>query len=70
MDLEVLFSLLCESDCWNIGCEKKKKGEALSSMCAVADVVITTKTQKDPVAIEYTMNIDGSIQRFFFFPKN
>lgn len=37
------------------------RGEALSALCAVAEVTIITKTVEDAVGTSYTMNHDGQI---------
>ncbi|XP_011691543.1 PREDICTED: PMS1 protein homolog 1-like isoform X2 [Wasmannia auropunctata] len=37
------------------------RGEALSAVCAVAEVTIVTKTEEDNVGTSYTMNYDGQI---------
>jgi len=37
------------------------RGEALSALCAVAEVIIITKTKDDIVGNSYTMNHDGEI---------
>jgi len=37
------------------------RGEALNAVCAVADVIIITKTKEDNVGTSYTMNNDGQI---------
>ncbi|XP_019728416.1 PMS1 protein homolog 1 isoform X2 [Hippocampus comes] len=37
------------------------RGEALSSVCAVAEVAITTKTEDDDISTQYTLNAQGSI---------
>lgn len=39
------------------------RGEALSALCAVADVTIITKTVEDIVGTSYTMNHDGQIMK-------
>ena len=38
------------------------RGEALASLCRVADVIIITKTENDKAATSYTMNHDGTIK--------
>lgn len=40
------------------------RGEALCALCAVAEVVIITKTEEDAVGTLYTMNQDGQILKF------
>lgn len=37
------------------------RGEALSAICAVAEVTIITKTEEDNVGTSYTMNYDGQV---------
>ena len=37
------------------------RGEALNSVCALGEVVVVTKTEKDEVAIEYSLGPDGSV---------
>uniref|UniRef100_A0A3P8WGV6 PMS1 homolog 1, mismatch repair system component n=1 Tax=Cynoglossus semilaevis TaxID=244447 RepID=A0A3P8WGV6_CYNSE len=37
------------------------RGEALGSICAVAEVAVTTKTVTDDVSIQYTLNFTGEI---------
>jgi DNA mismatch repair protein MutL len=37
------------------------RGEALNSLCALGDVVITTKTERDSLAMEYALGPDGAI---------
>ena len=37
------------------------RGEALSSMCEIADVVITTKTEEESYSFVYTLNSDGNV---------
>ncbi|XP_077392537.1 PMS1 protein homolog 1 isoform X2 [Festucalex cinctus] len=37
------------------------RGEALGSVCAVAEVAITTKTEDDDISTQYTLNAQGSI---------
>ncbi|XP_011867029.1 PREDICTED: PMS1 protein homolog 1-like isoform X2 [Vollenhovia emeryi] len=37
------------------------RGEALSAVCAVAEVTVVTKTEKDNVGASYTMNYDGGV---------
>ncbi|XP_051937878.1 PMS1 protein homolog 1 [Hippocampus zosterae] len=37
------------------------RGEALSSVCAVAEVAITTKTEDDDISTQYALNAQGSI---------
>jgi len=39
------------------------RGEALSALCAVAEVIIITKTKDDIVGNSYTMNHDGEIMK-------
>ncbi|XP_057707470.1 PMS1 protein homolog 1 [Corythoichthys intestinalis] len=37
------------------------RGEALGSICAIAEVMITTKTEDDDISTQYTLNNQGSI---------
>ena len=37
------------------------RGEALGSLCQVADVCIITKTTEDPVAVSYHLDHDGNV---------
>ncbi|CAK6963739.1 PMS1 protein homolog 1 [Scomber scombrus] len=37
------------------------RGEALGSICAVAEVTITTKTEDDDISTQYTLNATGGI---------
>lgn len=37
------------------------RGEALSAICHVADVTVTTRTNEDELAMVYTLNHDGNI---------
>ncbi|XP_019126444.2 PMS1 protein homolog 1 [Larimichthys crocea] len=37
------------------------RGEALGSVCAVAEVVVTTKTEEDEISTQYTLNSTGEI---------
>jgi hypothetical protein len=37
------------------------RGEALSAICRVADVTVTTRTSEDEFAMVYTLNNDGGI---------
>lgn len=37
------------------------RGEALSALCAVAEVTIITKTEEDNVGTSYVMDHDGQI---------
>jgi DNA mismatch repair protein PMS1 len=37
------------------------RGEALSAICHVADVTVTTRTSEDEFAMAYTVNNDGNI---------
>lgn len=37
------------------------RGEALSALCAVAEVIIITKTEEDNVGTSYVMNHEGQI---------
>uniref|UniRef100_A0A8D3CQH6 PMS1 homolog 1, mismatch repair system component n=1 Tax=Scophthalmus maximus TaxID=52904 RepID=A0A8D3CQH6_SCOMX len=37
------------------------RGEALGSVCAVAEVAVTTKTAVDDISIQYTLNYTGEI---------
>ncbi|KAJ8012885.1 hypothetical protein DPEC_G00047520 [Dallia pectoralis] len=37
------------------------RGEALSSICAVAEVVVTTKTAEDDVSIQYMLDLTGRV---------
>ncbi|PNF38564.1 hypothetical protein B7P43_G04046 [Cryptotermes secundus] len=37
------------------------RGEALSAICRVADVTVTTRTNEDELAMVYTLNHDGNI---------
>jgi hypothetical protein len=37
------------------------RGEALSAICRVADVTVTTRTSEDEFATAYTLNNDGNI---------
>jgi hypothetical protein len=37
------------------------RGEALSAICRVADVTVTTRTSEDELAMVYTLNNDGNI---------
>lgn len=37
------------------------RGEALSAICRVADVTVTTRTGEDEYAMAYTINSDGNI---------
>lgn len=39
------------------------RGEALSSLCAVSDVAIITKTDADSVSTHYELDYDGSIKK-------
>jgi hypothetical protein len=39
------------------------RGEALSALCAVAEVIIITKTKDNIVGNSYTMNHDGEIMK-------
>ena len=38
------------------------RGEALGSLCQVADVCIITRTAEDPVAVAYNLDHDGKVQ--------
>ncbi|XP_067206509.1 PMS1 protein homolog 1 [Linepithema humile] len=40
------------------------RGEALSALCAVSEVVIITKTEEDAVGTLYTMNQDGQVVKY------
>uniref|UniRef100_A0AAX7VWL1 HMG box domain-containing protein n=1 Tax=Astatotilapia calliptera TaxID=8154 RepID=A0AAX7VWL1_ASTCA len=37
------------------------RGEALGSICAVAEVAVTTKTEEDEISTQYTMDLTGKI---------
>ncbi|XP_030643491.1 PMS1 protein homolog 1 [Chanos chanos] len=37
------------------------RGEALASICAVSEVVVTTKTADDDVSTQYTLDVNGQI---------
>ncbi|CDQ93184.1 unnamed protein product [Oncorhynchus mykiss] len=37
------------------------RGEALGSICAVAEVAVTTKTSEDDVGTQYTLDLTGSV---------
>uniref|UniRef100_A0A7N6A898 HMG box domain-containing protein n=1 Tax=Anabas testudineus TaxID=64144 RepID=A0A7N6A898_ANATE len=37
------------------------RGEALGSICAVAEVAVTTKTEEDEISTQYTLNFTGEI---------
>lgn len=37
------------------------RGEALGSVCAVAEVTVTTKTEEDDVSTQYTLDLKGNI---------
>ncbi|XP_026151406.1 PMS1 protein homolog 1 [Mastacembelus armatus] len=37
------------------------RGEALGSICAVAEVAVTTKTEDDDISTQYTLNFTGDI---------
>ncbi|XP_035532840.1 PMS1 protein homolog 1 [Morone saxatilis] len=37
------------------------RGEALGSVCAVAEVCVTTKTEEDDISTQYTLNSTGAI---------
>lgn len=37
------------------------RGEALGSICAVAEVAVTTKTKEDDISIQYTLDISGNV---------
>ncbi|MEQ2180735.1 ATP-binding mismatch repair protein [Goodea atripinnis] len=37
------------------------RGEALGSICAVAEVAVTTKTEEDDISTQYTLDFTGNI---------
>ncbi|KAK2839475.1 hypothetical protein Q5P01_013215 [Channa striata] len=37
------------------------RGEALGSICAVAEVAVTTKTEEDEISTHYSLNVTGNI---------
>ncbi|KAL6484345.1 hypothetical protein MHYP_G00063900 [Metynnis hypsauchen] len=37
------------------------RGEALASMCAISEVVVTTKTAEDDVSTQYTLDLNGRV---------